>query len=129
MIPNEKFVEIAKGLLEKTRAEKASWKAHGRLFPAALRPVLDPSSGSQPTEFLLHLPSTQIRLELDALSPGPDKVLLKIMNKEGELVGLWTVTEQDEDWSLAMSLYQEVSKKVTKWDKALEEVEAFIGKP
>ena len=51
------------------------------------------------------------------------------LDKNERFAGSWDVEEGEDDWPLAYELYLEASKQVTKWDKVLEEVEAFIGKP
>lgn len=58
-----------------------------------------------------------------------DFVVLTVTDSNGNIAGTWEVEEGQDDWPLAYDLYLEVSKQVNKWDKVLEEVEQFIGKP
>ena len=56
-------------------------------------------------------------------------MLLTIHDDHGNVALSWKAEDGQDEWPLAFELYQEVSKQVNKWDKVLEEVEQFIGKP
>jgi hypothetical protein len=111
MIPKAKCVEIAKGLLEKTKQGKVEWR----------------NFSSQPNAFRLQSP--QLSFFLNHVSPATevDYVELQLMGPKGESVGSWKVLEGDPDWGLASELYSEVSRNVLGWDKVLSEVEKFIS--
>jgi len=142
MIPDEKYVEIAKGLLQKTRKKEAQWKPVAKT-PMELAQLLGKAAAgmsgaaalglsgavSSPTKFVLPLRNAVVQLDFASPKTQPDKVSLQLLDGDNRLAGSWEVEEGEIDWDLAIELYQEVSKQVNKWDKVLEEVEAFIGKP
>lgn len=132
MIPNEKYIEIARGLLEKTRSRKAAWQLSGRT-PYSIPPetsgigsvYLDPSVAAPP--FSLQLPQTMIILEFESPTATPDTISLHFYNKEKQKTAEWTVEEGDEHWPLMESLYREVREQVLKSDKTIEDVEAYLA--
>jgi hypothetical protein len=118
MIPDNKFPEIIRGLLEKTRQGKANWKE----VPNARN------------TFRLQLSKSAILLTMESPTADPDYPSLQLLNEEGTRVGCWPPAEQDpnEDhpgMDILMELYEEVTKRVTKWDKVLGEIEAFLSRP
>ena len=88
----------------------------------------EPSLRQEPENFVFRLPNSIVGLGFVHRTVG-DFVVLTVNDRNGNIAGSWEVEEGQDDWPLAYELYQEVSKQVNKWDKVLEEVEAFIGKP
>ena len=80
------------------------------------------------TEFILTLPQSVIRLALISRPYQPDAVSMKLLDKNERLAGTWNVEEGEDDWPIALELFEEVSKQVIKWDKVLDDVETFIHK-
>jgi hypothetical protein len=111
MIPESKFPEIAKGLLEKTRQQRADWREHGR----------------QENTFVLPLQNSHIQIQRISPPTEPDCINLTFFNEERKAVGRWIVQEGDEAWELVSELYGLIVKKITGWDKVLEEIEAFLN--
>lgn len=110
MIPAEKYPEIAKGLLDKTRQGKVEWRA------------------MEGGAFGVTLPRSTIIVGLKSSDTAPDRFfLLLIRQSDARPAGSWNVEEGDEHWDLATALYSEVSRRVTGWDKVLEDVEKFIA--
>lgn len=56
-----------------------------------------------------------------------DFISLEFLDTQDHVAGAWTAETGAKDWPIAFELYQEVSKQVLKWDKVLDDVEAFIG--
>jgi hypothetical protein len=110
MIPDSKYPEIVKGLLEKTRQQKAIWEE----LPG------------EENAFRLRLRNSTIELRYFAPSTEPDIIAIILRNSEGRQVGSWNVTDGEPYWALVNDLYDLVVKKNTGWDKVLEEIEAFL---
>ena len=115
MIPEKEYPEIVKGLLEKTRQGNVNWKE---------RPDLQ-----NKTSYRLLLPSG-IRIELNYHTPetDPNYFELKLLNKDGKTVGSWVVSEDDDGSHILEELYSEIAKRLTDWEKVLEDVKKFVGK-
>ena|SRR2546422_856021 len=111
MIPHNKYVNIAKGLLEKTREGKVPWN--------------DPKGDRR--FFSVSLPNSAISIDIISPPTEPDFIRLTIYGPAGGLAGSWEVREGDEHWELASTLYSEVYRSATGWDKAFEDVERFIA--
>jgi hypothetical protein len=136
MIPTDKFLEIARGLLEKTKQEKAKWTAKLPLeqlaatstamikLPSTARKDIGPP---QFGEYVLKLPNSMLELEFVSPSTEPDRIILRFRNSTGLEVGRWEVEEESPDWSLAAELYDQVERCVTGWDKVLQDVEVFLA--
>jgi hypothetical protein len=110
MIPKDKFPEIARGLLEKTRQRKAAWEENTS------------SRGGH----VLKLKDSIIWINYFSPPTEPDYIMLVFMNKEGRDVGSWTVTEGEDHWDLVSELYGQIEKTITGWDRVLEDIEAFL---
>jgi hypothetical protein len=111
MIPESKFLEIAKGLLEKTRQRKARWEEQ---------------PGDQGA-FVLRLRNASIRIKLFSPPTEMDSISLMLLNEEGKEVGSWTVQDGEQHWGVISELYHEVITNLRGRDKVLEEVEAFLN--
>jgi hypothetical protein len=108
MNPEDKYPEIAKGLLEKTRQRKAVW-----------------DEGPE-SSFILNLKNSAIRVKLISPPTEVDSITLAFLNKAGREVDTWTVQDGDLHWDLAKDLYRQIAKNVAGWDKVLEDIEAFL---
>ena len=116
MIPEDRFLDIAKGLFEKTKQGKVNWK----LPPPGHLGLPAPANA-----YMVQLPNALITLMYCSPRTEPDFVMLIFQGPKGP-VGSWKVEEGSEHWRLANSLYSDVTRYVTGWDKVLEEVEQFI---
>ncbi len=112
MIPNEKYVEIARGLLRKTETGTAKWV----------------QGAGEMSEFVLNLPASRIFLQYTSPTVEDDRITLALCQPEGRAVGSWIVHESDPDWELAQTLYSAVSRQVVGWDRVLEDIESFLQK-
>lgn len=134
MIPNEKYVRIVKGLLDKTKRKEVPWKPLIEQLPSSVSRLLNRANlgfdiPTETTVFKLSLPNSNVLLAFDSPATDPDAVGLYFLDKQERVAGGWRAEEGDENWSLAFELFDEVSKQVNKWDKVLDDVEQFIGKP
>src|SRR5690348_5722532 len=111
MIPESKMLEIARGLLEKTRKETVKWREE---CPGSLTCVVD-------------LPRSQILLGYASPTTEPDYIELTLRTTDQCDVGKLRVGEDDRDWAIAHALYSAARNYVTGCDKILEEVERFIS--
>jgi hypothetical protein len=111
MIPEKKFIEIAKGLLEKTKKRQVDWK----------------QDGSELRSFTVTLPSSAITLCHYPSATQPDKIRLVLLGPKGEKVGDWEFLEGDENWDMAQELFWEAQSSVTGSNRILEDVERFIA--
>src|SRR6266542_2499152 len=106
MISDSKFVEIAKGLLAKTRQHKAAWRE------------VDENS------FLLPLKRAAISLRYDSPPTEADSIILTLHNDEDRAAARWVVYEGQPHWPLIAELYSLLQNQVTRVDRVLEEVES-----
>src|SRR5262249_3155736 len=109
MIPESKYPEIVRGLLEKTLQQKAQWVDAGRNI-----------SGNN--MYFLSLPHSRISVSLVSPQTEPDYLELEIFNGENARVGRWAVSDGEPNWNLLNDLYQQIIMKITRWDKVLEEI-------
>lgn len=109
MIPEQKYVDIAKGLLEKTKMNQVPWKKQSRVA------------------FDVKLPQSEISIVYGNPPTEPDFIRLLLIGQNGYAVGEWLVQEGEDNWPLAWELYCEASRYVTGWDKVLQDVEQFLA--
>jgi hypothetical protein len=114
MIPEKEYPEIAKGLLEKTRRGNVNWS--------------EQANQRNQSGYRLDLPESVIELNYCTPDTEPNFFQLKLFNKNGRIVGSWFVSEGDERWSVLDDLYSEITRRLTGWDKVLEDVKKFVGK-
>ncbi|HYT87937.1 MAG TPA: hypothetical protein VEL76_04400 [Gemmataceae bacterium] len=107
MTTESNFLEIAKGLLQKTRQQKAPWTDAGG-------------------HFLLLLKNARITLSYQSPVAEPDFITVTFSNKEGKVAATWTVHEEDPGWELVNELHEEVRRRAAGWEKVLADIEDFI---
>ena len=109
MIPESKFVEIAKGLFRKTRQGKVRWEQY--------------SNGS----YIARLPGSAVIVRQYTSASSPTYISLDVRGPSGTSVGLWQVFEGEDNWQHAAELHSEIERGMTGWDKVLEDIERFIA--
>ena len=111
MIPEEKMVQLAKALLEKTRNHEANWRPD---------PLYDLS-------YILQLPGSRIRVAMERMPDVPDRVpTFTLTDLNDVTVGVLEARDPAIGMIVA-NLYQQASKVATRWDKVLEEVETALN--
>src|SRR5437016_1594160 len=112
MIPSEKMVQLAKGLLEKTRKHEASWR------PDALYDF----------SYVLQLPGSHIRIALQQNPEVPNKaVTFTVSDANDVAVGTLEGRNDQPVGQVLHELFDQASKVATKWDKVLEEVQTALN--
>lgn len=115
MIPEKKFLDIAKGLMDKTKKRSVDWK-------------MDSAYGTPPgSSYVVSLPRSSVKISYLSPSAEPDKVRLTLLSPQGETAGYWDFLEGDKDWDFAQALFWEVQSFVAGSNKVLEDVERFIS--
>ena len=130
-IPLKTFREIGRNLLAKTKAGEVNWSRNT-------------TTGVNPhdTTYEVVLPESRIVLVYGVPRAAPDTISLQLQNLDGLVVDSWTVDEPDwgtpegpEDlevadpdgnWRLLYSLFSEVHRRMTKWDKVVVDVEKAL---
>ena len=116
--PDSQLRNLAEGLLRRTMAGQVNWAK---------------SSDDGPYE--VRLPHSRLRLWYTTPRVESDSISLGFYNSKGDLVGKLSAykpepeDEPEADWPLLESLYAEVHRSVTGWDKVLAEVESAIASP
>src|SRR5947209_771228 len=105
MIEEAKFLDIAHGLLDKTNQGIARWEA----FEGGRK------------QFTLQLPASRIQISYVSPPTEFDRVILALCRRDGEPVILWTISEGEPHWDLALDLYSTVERQVRGWDKVLQD--------
>ena len=112
MIPDSKYRDIAKALLEKSRRDEVIWKPESEVAQDSFRVMLPES-----------------RIEIAFVSPAAelDYIVLTLHRSNGDQVGRWKVEEDSEDWTLVKALYEEAGRFVFGWDKVLSDIEKALA--
>src|SRR5438552_18928092 len=96
MIPEKKFLDIAKGLLDKTKKRNVDWKA-------------DTEYGTRPgSSYTVSLPRSCVRVSYLSPAAELDKVRLTLLSPDGKVAGYWDFLEGEKDWELAQALFWEI---------------------
>ena len=134
-IPLETFKEIATTLLEKTKQGQVNWMRR---------------KGSTPNDTIyeVRLPKSRIVLKYAVPTADPDTITLQLQNPDGEEVDSWVVDdpdpgetpipipripllpsehEREAGWNLLRSLFAEVHRHVTGWDKVVNDVKTALA--
>jgi hypothetical protein len=112
MIPKERMIKLAEGLLEKTRNRQASWQ------PDSLYDF----------SYILDLPHSRIRVALDQKSNPFNKVVTLTVSDANDVgVGTLEGGMGEYDAHVLDELFTEASRVATRWDKVLEEVETALN--
>jgi hypothetical protein len=143
-IPVEKFREMAKSLLAKTRAGQVHWVRDHH----TLHLMTDP--GFRGGTYRVMLPDARIVLRYVVPRAEPNYLVLQLETPEGVVVESWRVEDPERepgqedpavqesterDWELLNDLLSEVFRRVTGSDRVLSVVEralasdAPIGRP
>ena len=107
MIPESKFVEIAEGLLRKTKQGKLKWEQHPN------------------DSYVARLPRSTVVIKMVSSVTSvtsPTYVLLEIRGPNGQSAGVWRVFEGEVNWQIPAELYGEIERGITGWDKVLEDI-------
>jgi hypothetical protein len=130
-IPTPKFREIVRNLLAKTTAREVNW-------------VRKPLKSDIPvTAYEVILPESKILLTYSIPRAEPNVITLLLQNPDGVTVDSWAIDEPDYDpyvdrieqvdpegdWQLLSSLFAEVHRAITGWDKVLRDVENALASP
>lgn len=116
--PENQLRSLAEGLLKKTKAGQVNWVRN-----------------SDEASYEVLLPQSRIRTWYTAPRAAPDTISLGFYNPKAELIGVLSANKPDPgdvpeaDWPLLESLYAEVHRTVSGWDKVLAEVESAIASP
>lgn len=117
MIPNESLVEIARKLLEKSRAGKVLWR----------------KTPGDNNSYFVAFPGSQLVVSFVCPTAEPDFVRLCVVGSDKQWLGFLDAEEDSPHWSLFRGIYEEAERRVTGWDKVLHEIElqlddqGFIG--
>ena len=128
MISEDKYREMARRLLEKSRANEVGWKV---VVPTDLfsKPNAPPSlQRRSKAAFQVTLPKSKIVLTFVSPPTESDFILLSILGTDGVEVDSWKIEEGTPDWELAMNLYSDARRVTGGWDDILKDVEQAIAK-
>jgi hypothetical protein len=118
MFTDEKAIEILTKLLEKTRARQVNWQAGA--------PDEEPTNFDEVTSFFLELPHSRVLISLESPLVEIDWIDVVFKNKEGVSVKRIVVDEEDPNWPLVQSLYQEAGRITIGWDTVLNDLENAV---
>jgi hypothetical protein len=129
LLAEPKLREIARTLLQKTKAGQVNWTPGTRT--------------RNETSYELLLPASRVVLSYISPIAGSDFIQLQLQDTKGMTAGSWSVEEPDweyleraddpdadaivPDWKLLAELFEAVHRYVTGWDKVLSDVEAALA--
>ena len=118
MSVEEKYREIVKRLLAKTRDREVQWKddSAGR------------SHGGVKGAFRVFFPQSSIFLVYVSPTAAPDFIRLDFTNSKGEVVDSWAVEDEESDWQLLKDLYVQVRHQALGFEDVLSDIEQAISK-
>ena len=112
MIPGDKMLEIARGLLEKTQRHEARWR---------------PDSVDD-FAYVVYLPGSRIRIALESNTEAFNKVVsFTVSDADDVPVGRLEGRNDEAVGQVLHTLFNEASRVATKWDKVLQEVERALS--
>jgi len=112
MILEEKLREIAMKLAEKTRSRQVAWLPHEENERTVV--VAFPHSGIRLSRVVEKFAAT-------------DTFKLTLTNDEGIPVASILIEESDSDWGIINQMYNTAFREATRWDAAVEDVEAALN--
>ncbi len=111
----EKLRELVEGLWKKTRAREVNWKRVVETTTLPARPGC-----------VVELPQSKVIVEFFSPPTQADFIRVQFARKDGGVVAEWLAEEETPDWELALSLFKEATRSVTRWDEILQDVEMAV---
>ena len=112
MILEDKLREIALKLAEKTKSGQVAWLPYEENERTVV--VAFPRSGIRLTRLI------------EKFSPT-DTFKLTLTNDEGIPVASLLIEEADADWGMTNQMYNTAFREATRWDAAIDDVEAALN--
>src|SRR5438552_3075659 len=110
MIPEHKFLEIARGLTEKTKRRQLKWQSQGH------------------DDYVLQGTATTIRVRFQTPETETDYLELTIASRNGAGdVGTWIVHEGEKTWEDVANLFYEIQQACGVFGDVMKEIESLIG--